>query len=60
MPYGERNLTNGVMAGFDVLYEKYFAEAVRSLDLTPERADRIPGTTESPLSPHGMASTGLV
>ncbi|MGW0165968.1 hypothetical protein ACWDWT_12340 [Streptomyces sp. NPDC003343] len=62
MPYGERKLPNGAMADFDVLYEKYFVEAVRSLDLTPERADRIPGTTESPLSAawNGVDRAGVV
>ncbi|MGW3113748.1 hypothetical protein [Streptomyces sp. NPDC001091] len=62
MPYGERELPNGERADFDVLYERYFAEAVRSMGLTPERADFIPGTTESPLSAawSGVDRAGVV
>ncbi|WP_405811294.1 hypothetical protein OG524_19445 [Streptomyces sp. NBC_01520] len=62
MPYGERTLPNDEVADFDVLYERYFAETVRSMGLTPERADRIPGTTESPLSAawNGVDRAGVV
>ncbi|GAA2285932.1 hypothetical protein GCM10010415_65250 [Streptomyces atrovirens] len=62
MPYGKRTLPNGEDADFDVLYERYFAEAVRSMGLTPERADCMPGTMESPLSAawNGVDRAGVV
>lgn len=62
MPYGERTLPNGEDADFDVLYERYFAEVVRSMGLTPERADCMPGTMESPLSAawNGVDRAGVV
>ncbi|MFE9890634.1 hypothetical protein [Streptomyces scopuliridis] len=62
MPYGKRTLPNGEDADFDVLYERYFAEAVRSMELTPERADCMPGTMESPLSAawNGVDRAGVV
>ncbi|GED83735.1 S1 RNA-binding domain-containing protein [Streptomyces sp. 6-11-2] len=62
MPYGRKTMPDGYEQNFDVLYRDYFAEAVKLMGLKPDRADKIPGTTESPLQAawDGIDRAGVV
>ncbi|MDX3078581.1 hypothetical protein [Streptomyces sp. MI02-7b] len=47
MPYEDKELPNGRTENFDVLYEGHFEDWIKTWGLRAERADKVPGTTES-------------
>ncbi|MFE7524367.1 hypothetical protein ACFU7Y_01410 [Kitasatospora sp. NPDC057542] len=62
MPYDEKPLPDGRLENFDDLYQGYFAEWAEKWDMRAERADKVPGTTESALDVawSGIDRAGIV
>ncbi|MCK1820422.1 hypothetical protein MTQ10_12560 [Streptomyces sp. XM83C] len=62
MPYEEKELPNGRVENFDDLYEGHFEFWMKSWELRAERADKVPGTTESALDVawSGIDRAGIV
>ncbi|MFG2907345.1 hypothetical protein ACGF13_20045 [Kitasatospora sp. NPDC048286] len=62
MPYEDKELPNGRTENFDDLYEGHFEDWIRNWELRAERADKVPGTTESAMDVawSGIDRAGIV
>jgi hypothetical protein len=49
MPFGRKRLAGGARFDFDALFDQVYAPAIRACGMTPQRADRILGTTDGVL-----------